>query len=146
MDNLKGYRDLLQDIEMWTIRMDDLKEERRRLTKKMIQPPATRLCANYTGMPGAGYMVINLPDYWARIQRIDQQIEECKEILSLKYEHKQRMEAVMSQMDKIENRVAYMRDVQGKKLHEIAKEVHLSEGYVRQISMRVPRMRVKIPS
>lgn len=144
MDELKGYRELIQEIELWSLRLEDLKAERRYLIKKMNRPPSTRLSANYTGIPGAGMMVINLPEYWHRVQEIERQIEECKDILSLKKKAKKRMEQVMEKMDTLEYRVAYLRDVKKKPLKEIAAELHLTEGWIRQVSMRVPRIRTKI--
>lgn len=146
MDDLKGYREILQEIELWELRLDDLKQERRYIIRKMSKPPTTSLTANYTGIPGTSMVILHLPREWKRVQEIDEKIEECQDILSLKREAKKRMERVMSQMDRLEYRVAYLRDVLRMTYKEIAKEVGLTEGWIRQVGMRVPRIRTKIPS
>jgi len=148
MNDMNAYQDILKEIELWEIRLGDLQHERRYLIKKMNVPPQVNLCANYSGMPGSGMMVINLPEYWDRVREIDQKIEECYDVLSLKREAQRNMEKVMSQMHRLEYRVAYMRDVEKLKLKEIAEKLSFSEGWIRQVSMRVPRIRTKekIPS
>lgn len=146
MDNLKGYRDLIQEIELWELRLADLKRERKYLIKRMNVPPSANLCASYTGLPGGGMMVINLPKYWARVQEIDERIEECMYVLRLKRKSKRDMERLVEKIDQLEYRVAFMRDVECKKLHVIAKELNLSESRIRKVSMTVPRVGVKIPS
>lgn len=146
MDDLRGYREILQEIELWELRLQDLYRERRYIIRKMLKPPSSSLTANYTGMPSSGMVIVNIPKQWQRIQEIDAMIEECRDILSLKKDAKKRMEKIMEKMDRLEYRVAYLRDVRKLQLKEIAAELQLTEGWIRKVSMRVPRIRTKIPS
>jgi len=145
MDRLKSYRDLCKEIELWEIRLWDLEGERRLLMKQMMNPPQVKLCANYSGMPGAGARIIDLPKAWTQMQDIEQRIGECKDVLSLKRETKRRMEKVLSEFESLEYRVAYMRDVEQKPLYKIAEEMGYSYDWIRRISSRLRRLE-KIPS
>ncbi|WP_199614672.1 sigma-70 family RNA polymerase sigma factor [Paenibacillus alkalitolerans] len=142
MDKLESYRDLCKEIELWEIRLDDLKTERFKLLKPLLKAPQTKLCASYEGMPGAGMQVINFAKEWDRITQIDESIEEVQDILSLKREAKKRMEQVISKMSVLEYRVAIMRDVERKKLNDIAEELGYSYEWIRKISMRTKRLRI----
>lgn len=146
MDRLQSYRDLCKEIELWEIRLDDLEQERRIIVRQMMTPPQTKLCANYDSLPGGGMMVIDFPKAWGHMQSIEQRIAECKDVLSLKREAKKRMEKVMSQLDTIEYKVAYMRDIEHKPLKTIAEDIGYSYEWTRKISMRVKRLREKVPS
>lgn len=146
MDRLQSYRDLCKEIELWEIRLWDLEQEKRLLLKQMITPPQAKLCANYDGIPGAGMMVLDFPKAWSESVDIERRINECKDVLSLKREAKKRMESVMGQMDKLEYKVAYMRDIEQMKLEDIAKKLDYSYDWIRKISTRVKRVREKVPS
>lgn len=146
MDRLESYRDLCKEIELWEIRLEELQDERTYLLRKMSSAPITKLCASYSGMPGAGMMTIDFPRAWREAQDVDGRIDECKDILSLKREAKRRMERVMENWETLEYKVAYMRDVEQKKLEQIAIDLGYSYDWIRRLSMRVKRLRVKIPS
>ena len=146
MSRLESYHDLCKEIELWEIRLWDLESERRILLKRMMSPPQTKLCANYSGLPGAGARIIDLPRAWGQMQSLDERIAECKDVLSLKKEAKRRMEKVMSEFDSLEYKVAYMRDVEKKPLYVIAEELGYTYGWIRQVSHRTRRRKEKIPS
>lgn len=141
MDKLESYRDLLKEIELWEIRLDDLNKERNYLVKKMSRPPINKLTANYDGMPKAGMAVVDFVGMWDRVREIDEKIGIAQDILSLKREAKRKMEKVMSEMDTLEYKIAYGRDVERKPLYEIAQELGYSYGWIRQCSMRIKRLR-----
>jgi len=147
MDRLKSYRDLLKEIELWEIRLWDLKNERRVLLKRMLKPPEMKLCASYDFMPRGGAEILNFPDAWNRVQELDRKIEECETVLAQKKEAKARMEKVISEFDSLEYQVAYKRDIEGKPLYIVAEELGMSYPWIRKISMRVKRLKAeKIPS
>jgi DNA-directed RNA polymerase specialized sigma24 family protein len=93
-------------------------------------------------MPGAGMVAINFARTWREAVDLNDKIDEARDILTLKREAKKRMEAVIGQFDKLEYRVAYLRDIERKPLKEIADNLNFSYDWIRKVSQRVKRLRI----
>jgi len=139
----RSYKDLCTEIEILEIRQDSLLAELRIIRRRIhnANAPRTKLVANYSGMPGGGSDGTHYTQAIAELQRIEAAIEDVSDILSLKHEAKRRMEERMSQFDKLEYRVAYLRDVERKSIAAISIELGYSYDWIAKISSRLKRVR-----
>lgn len=76
-----------------------------------------------------------------RMKEICDQVELYVTLLDEKEKVKKQIEERMAEIDKIENRVAYMRDVEGKSLAEIAADLNYSYDWIKRLSARTSRRR-----
>jgi hypothetical protein len=136
-----SYYNLCNEISILEIRVDDLKESAKRVERKMCPPPAMRLVANYDGMPHSQMAPIQFEKLYQELQGMHEELTDIYDVLDLKYNYKRLMESRMSQLDGIEYKVAYERDVNRKSLAEISTEFNLSYDWIRKISSRVKRVR-----
>lgn len=136
------YTDLTKEIEVLEIRRDELMGELRIIERKMTAGPKTKLVASYSGMPGGSGADTPLPQMWHMVNDIQSTIEDIVDILDLKYEAKKRMESVMGEMQSLERRVAYMRDIERKTTAQIAEQLNYSHGWIMKVSAKLKRLRV----
>lgn len=141
MKAIESYHDLCTEIEVLELRLEGLIAEMNHLSRQMHSSPRTKLVASYSGMPGAGMDASPLDKQFKALCTVNERIDDVKDIISLKVEYKQRMEARMSEYEGLEYKVAFMRDIECKPLKQIHEELEMSYEYIRRISARIPRMR-----
>jgi len=141
MEALTSYHDLCKEIEVLELRAEGLEEEAKLIQRKLNPAPVVKLVASYSGMPGAGMSYTPLDKLWKRMAELQTELQDIYDILELKCEYKMRMEKRMHELEGLEYRVAYLRDVERMPLAQIAKELKYSYEWIRKISARVKRMR-----
>lgn len=132
------YNDLCNEIEVLAARAYGIKKEMEYIKRHMDTPPRTKLVASYNGMPG-GSGSMSFEHLCTQYCTLQASLNEINDILSLKREARQRMEAKMDDFEGLEYQVVVMRDVQRKPLTEIADELGYTYDYIRKISSRVQR-------
>lgn len=138
----KAYRDLITEIEICEIRQSELQGELRVLNRRIYGgKPRSKLVASYLGMPGGGGNQRPTEETWEVYQAVTEALEDIADILSLKKEAKQRMEAKMSQFDTLEYRVAYLRDIERLPIAAIAMRLGYSYDWIAKISSKIKRVR-----
>ena len=139
---IRTYKDLCKEIDALTIRHDELTAGLRILNRRIMNAgPRTKLVASYLGMPGGGPGELPIEQQWEVYRAVEEAIEDVSEILIVKLEAKKRMESTMSQLDHIDYKVAYMRDVERKPIAKIAIELGYSYDWICKISGRTKRIR-----
>lgn len=136
------YTDLCNEIEILQIRSSEIECELNYVQKSIENhcTPSTKLVASYTGMPGAGFVPAAFDKLWSNLFNLEIQRDEINDIMSLKYEARNRMESKMSEFEGLENKVIVMRDIQRKTLIEIADELGYSYDWIRKVSSRVNKL------
>jgi DNA-directed RNA polymerase specialized sigma24 family protein len=138
----RTYKDLCNEIEILSIRRDELSAELRILNRRITSAgPRTKLVASYSGMPGGGNDDRPIEETWNVYSAVTEALEDVTDILSLKLEAKTRMESAMAQFDKLEYQVAYYRDVERLSILQIATKLEYSYDWIAKISSRVKRLR-----
>lgn len=138
----RTYKDLCNEIEILTIRRDELENELNIIKRRIYASgPRTKLVASYSGMPVGGTIERPLEDTWNLYNAVAEALEDVKDILSLKIEAKKKMEQRMSKFDTLEYKVAYMRDIERKSIANIATQLGYSYDWIAKISSRLKRMR-----
>lgn len=143
-DGIETYKDLCKEIDILTIRRDELRQELTILNRRIMSAgPRTKLVASYTGMPGGG----SSDEQWevygaAQVYRaVKESLDDVNEILTLKLDAKRRIESTMEQFECLEYKVAYKRDIERMPIAKIASELGYSYDWIAKISSRVKRMR-----
>lgn len=131
--NIEAYKPLIEEIEILEMRIDGLKEERKLLVKKMEKGPGEVGSISYDGMPKGNAEYKDLARYIEEIKRIDSQIYLDENILDIKKTTLRKIQKKVDTFKGIEHKIA-IRQLQGKSLKEIAKELGYSYIWIRKIS------------
>lgn len=139
---MRTYKDLCKEIDALTIRHDELTAELKILNRRIMNAgPRTKLVASYLGMPGGGPGELPITQQWEVYRAVQEAIEDVSDILALKLEAKKKIESKMSQFEKLEYKVAYMRDVERMSLAKIADELGYSYDWIAKVSSKAKRVR-----
>lgn len=128
-----SYTDLCKEIEILDLRADELEKEARVCLRTVWtgEPPSDR----------STYVHIPLDKALKRYEEVMQKLCDVQEVLRNKRIVKAQIEQRISEFDGLEYKVAYLRDIQGKPLDEIADKLGYSYAWIRKISYRIPRMK-----
>jgi hypothetical protein len=138
----RTYKDLCNEIEILSIRKDELSAELRILNRRITNAgPRTKLVASYSGMPGGGNDERPIEETWSVYHAVTEALEDVSDILSLKLEAKRLMESKMEKFDQLEYQVAYRRDVKRQSIAAIATDLGYSYDWIAKISSRLKRLR-----
>ena len=73
------------------------------------------------------------------LREIEHHLQLHTEALEKMYEAQKEMQENIGQLEGLHKKVIYMRDIEGKKLIDIAQELDYSYDYIREISAKYPR-------
>ncbi|WP_214630001.1 hypothetical protein [Paenibacillus agaridevorans] len=132
-----AYVDLLKEIDILEMRLRDLKTDLIG-AERAYQKNLVKLTASYSGMPGGSGTNIQAMDYAELLQNEILMIEAT---LERKNETKHEMEKAMGEMQSLERRVAFMRDVERKTTAQIAEQLNYSHGWIMKVSAKVKRLK-----
>lgn len=116
------YHDLCAEIDILEVRIKDLEAEYKFWYQSSFSSKRNRafpldICLN-------------------RMKEICDQVEAYSILLEEKEKARKEMEQRMAEIESIEGKVAYMRDVQGMTLAEIAAHLNFSYSWIKKLSMR----------
>lgn len=143
-DGIETYKDLCKEIDILTIRKEELTQELAVLNRRIMSAgPRTKLVASYTGMPGGGSSDKQWEVYGAAqvYKAVRESLDDVSEILTVKLHAKKRIESTMEQFECLEYKVAYMRDIERMPIAKIASKLGYSYDWIAKISSKVKRMR-----
>lgn len=127
---IKAYRDVCAEIELLKLRAADQEGALKYARRKM-----------HGGLPWSDGQPVIVPLDKA-LQEYDvalSALQETLEALREKEQTRQRMEAVIGQIEGLETAVAYQRDALGLPLKVIAERLGYSYDHIKRISSRLPR-------
>ena len=122
------YHDLCREIDILKVRIHDLESEYQFWYK---------VCH------GKAKVHAPLDVCLKRMEEICDQVEEYSTLLENKEKARREIESRMSEFEGLEGKVAYLRDVKGMTLPEIAAELGYSYIWIKQISARINRKHTK---
>jgi DNA-directed RNA polymerase specialized sigma subunit len=128
MNFVKLYYDITKEIEIYELRLIDLEAELK---------AARKLC--FSGQLPSDPMPVHVPLDKA-LEQYDAVVAKIREVsdhLAQKKLIRQRIEQNIRDFQGIEYRVAYMRDIEGKPLYQIADELGYSYSFISKISSRI---------
>jgi hypothetical protein len=132
MNFVKLYYDITKEIEIYELRLIDLEAELK---------AARKLC--FSGQLPSDPMPVHVPLDKA-LEQYDAVVAKIREVsdhLAQKKLIRQRIEQNIRDFQGIEYRVAYMRDIEGKPLYQIADELGYSYDWIRKVSSRIKAQR-----
>ncbi|NBI08227.1 hypothetical protein [Senegalia massiliensis] len=139
-NRFKPYWELCEDIEIWTYRYESYRAQYKALVKMVnLDGPKHIKGVDYSQprVSGGGGQ-IDLAEAIERLQRIESNLFLHSEAITKMEEEKEKMEKKLKDLVGLEYRVIYMRDIEGKKLKDIASELNYSYDYIKEISARNP--------
>lgn len=145
MDNFgHTYNELITEIHVLETRINDLVTERRFLLQSMhANAPKGMGAVDYSkDRVQSSFVPFPLERIVDRMNKIDEAIEQLSEQLKAKRETLSKLDSVLSQMDGLDYKVAFMRDKLNMRLHEIADKLGYSYAHIKRVSSSIR----KIPS
>lgn len=137
MDYIKTFKDLKIQKEMHEY-IKEVAETNRKYYQKLLHKdaPHDTSAIQLDGLPHGNGNAMSLDRVVMYISKYDSMIylEQCS------IENLEKLEKVITnrvkQLDSIDFKVVYMRDIEGKKLKEISIDLGYSEDYIKEISAR----------
>lgn len=133
---IEQYKTLIDEIDILTIRIEGLEQEKELILKKMKRGPGEINSIDYSGMPRGSQEHKSLLRYVEDVQRLDSLIYLDTGILEIKKETLKKIEDKINSMPGIEQKVAFL-SANGKKLKEIADMLGYSYQHIRRIHARL---------
>ena len=141
MQVINTYKDLLTEIEIHKIIIENAENEKKQLIKLLHNnSPRDIKGISYSGMPGSGKNYIS-------IDRIIDSIEKCENLIYIESNILEGLEKakleIENRIEKFEGlhyKVAYLRDIEGMKLQEIADRLGYSLDRIKQISVEIGKI------
>lgn len=139
MDTIKSYRDLCEEIEIWEERMkayEVQKEAVKKLAKLDGPQPITGIDYSQPNVQNTSQI-----DFFTAIEiisKIDNHIYIHQDTIERLTKIKEQIKQNIESMDGLDKKVVYKRDIEGKRLYEIADELGYSYRYIKLISARNP--------
>lgn len=137
MNIVGSYKDLIQEIDMWKENIkayESQKEALKRLGK--FYGPSGISGIDYSQTRVKGSRQMGFGDALERIIRIEKYISACAKVVEDMERCKKRIESKMENLESIDKKVVYMRDIKNMTLRQIADELGYSEIYIKKISAK----------
>lgn len=128
MDFVRTYYDITKEIEILELRLMDLENELK---------AARELCFSGTLPSEPNPVHVSLDIALKQYDAVVEKIRETSDRLAEKKLIRQKIEANIRDFRGIEYQVAYMRDIEGKPLYQIADELGYSYSFISKISSRI---------
>lgn len=137
LDTIKSYRDLCEEIEIWEERLkayEVQKEAVKKLAKLDGPQPITGIDYSQPNVQNTSQI-----DFFTAIEtinKINNHIHLHQETIKRLNESKAKIEKHINNLEGLDKKVAYMRDIQGKSLVEIADELGYSYDWIKEVSAK----------
>lgn len=147
---IPSYIDLSTEIDILETRIRDMEREREFLRKSMYDnaPIANLGAMDYSrDKVQNGYVPMTLDRIIERLNSIDESLTKMYDLRNGKKDTKKAIEKMLGDLEGLEYKVAYMRDVKKMRLYEIASELGYSHDHIKRISSRIkmpPRQHRKV--
>lgn len=137
MDTIKSYKDLCREIEIWKTRVEAYKAEIKALKKlAKVYGPGGVKGIDYRQPKVQSTNQIGFEEFVKRLQKLENHIFIHEEAIESMIKAKAKIEEHLKNLEGIDQQVVYMRDIEGKKLMDIAEELGYSYQYIKEVSAR----------
>lgn len=137
MDVVKSYKDLCEEIEIWKWRVEAYKAEIKVLKKlAKVYGPSDVKGIDYSQPKVQNTNQIGFEEFLERLYKLEHHIYIHEEAIKNMEKCRKNMEERIKKLEGIDQKVVYMRDIEGKKLMDIAEELGYSYQYIKEVSAR----------
>lgn len=141
MDPVKSYKDLCEEIEIWKERLKTYEIQLKAIVKlAKLDGPSDITAIDYSKPYVDGTRQIGFEEALEMLHKIESHIYLHKEAIANMEKSKKKIEEEIKKLEGLDQKVVYMRDIEGKTLKEIADELGYSEIYIKKISARNKRV------
>jgi len=140
MDTIKSYKDLCSEIEIWKERLKTYEiqiEAIKKLAK--LDGPKHITGIDYTQPYVDGTSQIGFEEALEMLWKIESHIYLHQQAIANMEKSKKKIEERIKDLEGIDQKVIYMRDIEGMKLKDIAEALDYSYDYIKEISARNKR-------
>ncbi|PEM33435.1 hypothetical protein [Bacillus pseudomycoides] len=132
-------KDLEQEIAMLKIQIRDLEIDHKFLMKNMtMNAPKFNYAVNYgKERVQGGKMPLDLEEIQIKHNKIADKVNELTELLQEKQQVMGQVKHVMENMQDLEKRIMYYRDIKGMNLKQIAVLLNYSYSHIRRVSSKM---------
>lgn len=141
MDTIKSYKDLCSEIEIWKERLKTYEiqiEAIKKLAK--LDGPKDITGIDYTQPYVDGTSQIGFEEALEMLGKIESHIYLHQQAITNMEKSRKRMEKKIKELEGLDQKVVYLRDIEGMTLAEIAEKLGYSEIYIKKISARNKRV------
>ncbi len=140
MDTIKSYKELCNDINFWKARLKSYEIQLEAIKKEgKLYGPGDIKGIDYTQPYVDGTSQISFEAALKQMQKIENHIALHQDTIDKLEKSKKKIEEYIKTLDGLDRKVVYMRDIEGKKLVDIAEELGYSYDYIREISSKNKR-------
>lgn len=146
MQIVESYKDLCTEIQGIEARIKAYREHKKLLMKILQAGPRDITGIDYqkeyvqsSGQPGMEESLPSIAEMINELKIIEHHLEIHSAALEKMYEAQKEMQDSIEQLEGLEKKVIYMRDIEGKKLIDISEKLGYDYCYIRQISSRHPK-------
>ncbi len=141
MDTIKSYKELCKELYIWKERLETYKIQLEAIKKAgKLYGPGDIKGVDYTQPYVDGTSQISFEAALKQMQKIENHIMLHQDTIDKLERSKKKIEEYIKTLDGLDRKVVYMRDVEGKKLADIAEELGYSEIYIKKISAKNKRV------
>lgn len=140
MDVVKSYKDLCEEIEIWKERLKTYEIQLKTIIKlAKLDGPSDITAIDYSKPYVDGTKQIGFEEALQMLHKIENHIYLHKQAIENMERYKKRIKERIKNLEGIDYKVVYMRDIEGKSLKEIAEALGYSYDYIKEISARNKR-------
>lgn len=140
MDIIQSYKDLCKEIEMWKYRVEAYEAEIEALKKlAKLNGPGYIQAIDYTQPSVQGTSQIGFEEALIRLGQLESHIFIHENAIEKMEQSKDHIEKEIKELDGLDKKVVYMRDIEDKTLKDIANELNYGYDWIRKISARNPK-------
>lgn len=137
MDIMKSYQDICREIEIWEQFYESYTDQIKALNKLgKTWGPSEIQGIDYSQPQVQNSTQIGFETFLILLRDIQEKQIVCVEALLDLENKKNKIDDIIAQLDSLDKRVVYMREIEGKTLKEIAEELGYSYDYIREVSSR----------
>lgn len=135
MDMGSSIKDLNKLLEIWELRLEVYEKEKEFINKCISTSTGGSLDYESERVTG-GKVKLDFAEGLVRLQKLDSHIYLHRETIKNYKESINKIKKKMKELDGIDYKVVYLRDVENKTLEEIAHSLGYSEIWIKKVSAR----------
>lgn len=130
---IERYSDFEEDIELIETRIEGLEKEKELLLKSLKRGPSEINSIEYDGMPKGSPEHKSVLEIVEKVNRINNMIFIETESLKIKKNTFKRINDKISNIQNLDKKIIFMKNVQNKSLKKIAEELGYNYDYIRRV-------------
>lgn len=138
---IDNYKDLCKQVEIHIETVEILETEKYALEKLLVNnAPKDIKGLDYSSEGHGSKNFTSFDRTYTRLQEVKRKIKIEKELYMEMADAKENVKVQIASLDGIFHKVAFLRDIEGMKLKDIAKKLCKTEGYIENISSKLNAM------